>query len=160
MMKTTCYTDPLVTKVHEDSLTWAIRNDKPDVVHTLLELAEAAEEDGQWELIHPTLANPTDHSDHFCFALAQGKISTLETFMKAVGCGLDYAALENAEQKNDTIQPEYYLGLTMNGRKRKDWAKLANPNQRIEYTAEKLLHLATYCGNIDSGEITSVLKWY
>ncbi|KAF8453305.1 hypothetical protein BGX38DRAFT_1259120, partial [Terfezia claveryi] len=119
-------------RTYETLLSWAINNDKVDVILTLLELARTAEDDGQWRLINPVLSYPTSHSDNLCNALRLGKTSILETFIKATGCGLDYAALENAGHEKGTVKPEHYLGLTMNGRKRKDWAKSVNPNTGSE----------------------------
>ena len=145
---TICFEDG---QTKESPLGWAISNDKVDAIQTLLELARAAEDDGQWRLINPVLSCPTNRTDNLCNALRLGKISILETFIKATGCGLDYAALENAEHEKGFMKPEHYLGLTMNGRKRKDWAKSVNPNAKTEAITAKLLHIAAHQGNIDSG---------
>lgn len=154
MISAVICTDFLSSPAHmETALGWAIRHDKLDVIKVLLELAEAVEEDGQWRLINPMLTRPNDYYDYFCYALRQGKTSLLEMFMKSTGCGLDYAALEAIEQETGLIKPDHYLGLTVNGRKRKDWAKSVNPNSyQSEHRVERLLHLAAYSGNIDSSE--------
>jgi len=156
--------------IQETLLSWAINNDKLDVIQTLLELARTAEDDGQWCLIKPVLSSPTNRIDNLCNALRLGKISIIETFIKATGCGLDYAALESAQHGKGSMKPEHYLGLTMNGRKRKDWAKSVNPNTESETATEKLLHIAAHQGNIDSGKswrtqkyithvLTSIVHW-
>lgn len=138
--------------IQETLLSWAMDNDKADVIQALLEFARIAEDDGQWRLINPVLSSPTNRIDNLCNALRLGKISILETFIKATGCGLDYTALEGAEHGKGSMKPEHYLGLTMNGRKRKDWAKSVNPNTESETATEKLLHIAAHQGNIDSGK--------
>jgi len=138
--------------ISENLLSWAIRNDKVDVITTVLELARISEDDGQWHLIDPALSWPTSSLDSFCNALRLGKISILETFIKATGCGLDYTALESAGHEKGQMKPEHYLGLTINGQKRKDWAKSVDPNAKSESATEKLLHLAAHQGNIDSGK--------
>ena len=142
----------LEDRLQETLLSWAISNGKVDVVQTLLELAQIAEDDGQWRLINPVLSCPSNRLDNLCTALRLGKISIFETFIKATGCGLDYMALESSEHEKGSMKPEHYLGLTMNGRKRKDWAKSVNPNTESITTAQKLLHIAAHQGNIDSGK--------
>ncbi|KAF8420190.1 hypothetical protein EV426DRAFT_701743 [Tirmania nivea] len=134
----------------ETLLSWTINNNKVGVIQTLLELARIAEDDGQWRLINPVLSCPTNRFDNLCNALRLGRISILETFIKATGCGLDYAALESVEHEKGMTKPERYLCLAMNGRKREDWAKSVNPNTESETAKEKLLHVAAHQGNIDS----------
>lgn len=137
---------------NQNPLSWAVHNDRLDVVIFLLELAKETEEDGQWKLINAQLNDPNEDLDCFCLALRLGRITIIEHFMKLTGCGLDYFKLEATEQETGQIKPRYYMGLTINGHKKKDWAKAANPDTQQYYKAvHKFLHLAAYLANLDSG---------
>ncbi|KAF8473823.1 hypothetical protein BDZ91DRAFT_339191 [Kalaharituber pfeilii] len=131
-------------------LSWAVFHDRLDVVEALIGLANEADEDGAWKLINPQLNSPSKSSfDSFAMALRLGKTRIVETFMKETGCGPNF---EDFEQPTGVVKPQYYLGLSINGKKRKDWAKAANPNNNSGWTTstEKLLHFAAFYGNLDS----------
>ncbi|KAK6349078.1 hypothetical protein TWF730_009837 [Orbilia blumenaviensis] len=75
-------------------------------------------------------------SDYGSAAVEFGSIDILETLMKWDGIGAllsekknknDKGEEEEEEEENPT-KPKFYLGLSIHGKKRKDWAKAANPN--------------------------------
>ncbi|KAK6526995.1 hypothetical protein TWF281_010191 [Arthrobotrys megalospora] len=73
-------------------------------------------------------------SDYGSAAVEFERIEILETLMKWDGIGALLAekkteeGKEGEEEEENPIKPKYYLGLSIHGKKRKDWAKAANPN--------------------------------
>ncbi|KAK6354803.1 hypothetical protein TWF696_003936 [Orbilia brochopaga] len=67
-------------------------------------------------------------------AIQWGRIDLLREFMSRDGVGGLFFEKKDKDKKSDeeedetVVKPKYYLGLSIHGKKRKDWAKAANPN--------------------------------
>ncbi|KAK6512296.1 hypothetical protein TWF481_001186 [Arthrobotrys musiformis] len=90
------------------------------------------------------LCNPSVFGDYASLAVQLERIDILETLMEWEGIG---AILEKAtkskegeeeEEEENPVKPKHYLGLSIHGKKRKDWAKAANPNDTTSTSTESL----------------------
>lgn len=96
-----------------------------------------------------TLAQPI-----FNHAIIKGRTGILAEMIKYCGAGIPFGELVSASGVELRTKPRYYEGLTIGGKKRKDWA--APPGQIQEYNQPggrfpPLLE-AAHVGNIDSVE--------
>ena len=105
--------------------------------------------DGAFSLIGPTPPNLSGPMhDPFVLAMRKGHIKVLELLMQKVGLGLDYQTLQEKEFDTGLVKPPYYPGLTIGGKRKKDWAKSANPQwTKAVGKVENLLPMAAALGN-------------
>ena len=136
-----------------DILTWAIYHEKLDIVKTVLKLAQESEQGGAWKIAGLSLWQPNGGRDAWSIAMRLGRTAALELLVKATGSGINYAKLESAELETGVTKPQYYLGLTLHGKKRKDWANAANPNKQNTEPTHQLVHYAAYYGCMDTCEL-------
>lgn len=83
--------------------------------------------------------NTNTNSDHGRAAVEFERIEILETLMEWDGIGALLAekvedGKEEDEEEENPARPKHYLGLSIHGKKRKDWAKAANPNDTTTVT--------------------------
>ncbi|KAF3090297.1 hypothetical protein TWF706_009931 [Orbilia oligospora] len=79
------------------------------------------------------------NSDHGRAAVEFERIEILETLMEWDGIGALLAekvgdGKEGEEEEETPAKPKHYLGLSIHGKKRTDWAKAANPNDTTTVT--------------------------
>ncbi|KAL7272073.1 hypothetical protein RUND412_005133 [Rhizina undulata] len=132
-------------------VTIAVYDNDLDLLRYLLKLAKELHSQGamavlQWEAVE--------------LAAKLNRIEFLEELMESVSFGIDYEALENEEndsgEETRIVDPKFYPGLTVRGKKLKEWAKKANPgysNNRRGWSPRKIMEFASYNGCLDS------IKW-
>ncbi|KAI5807435.1 hypothetical protein DFH27DRAFT_319642 [Peziza echinospora] len=142
-------TPMFIKELNWDSLTWAVYRSDTVTIENLLQWADEQQVDGAYSLIGPTPPSTSGiMHDPFVLAMRKGQIEVLKLFMQKVGLGLDYQTLQEREFDTGLVKPPYYPGLTIGGKRKKDWAKSANPQwQKAVGKVENLLPMAAALGN-------------
>ncbi|KAF3909580.1 hypothetical protein AA313_de0205684 [Arthrobotrys entomopaga] len=94
-------------------------------------------------------------------AIQYGRVEFLEQFLKWHGIGaLLSEKKEKAEEAEEevTVKPKSYIGLSIHGKKRKDWAKAANPNATNPITNLERKHMALFAAYFGSHNIYEWLQ--
>ncbi|KAL7276030.1 hypothetical protein RUND412_000999 [Rhizina undulata] len=139
-----------VDMIRWNVVTMAVYDNDLGLLRYLLNLANELQSQGamavlQWEAVE--------------LAVKLDRIEFLEELMKSVSFGIDYEALENEEDESEEtriVKPKFYPGLTVRGKKLKEWAKQANPgysNNRPGWSSRKIMECASYNRCLDS------IKW-
>jgi ankyrin repeat protein len=132
---------------------YAICTDNFELFSTLLDLAK------HYQALESS-NDDTDSPDWFTLragdfqlALRQGRTRFLAEFLRHSGTGLPLEQLVKASGVEIKEKPKYYQGLSIRGRKRKDWADSYRTGHRVTLakTHPPLLE-AVKLGNIDSVE--------
>ncbi|KAK6538841.1 hypothetical protein TWF694_010406 [Orbilia ellipsospora] len=96
-------------------------------------------------------------------AIQYGRIDLLEQFLKWHGIGALLAEKKEKEGEGEaeeevTIKPKSYLGLSIHGKKRKDWAKAANPNATQTNTNSDRQPMALFAAYFGSHKVYEWLQ--
>ncbi|KAM0702033.1 hypothetical protein Q7P35_010943 [Cladosporium inversicolor] len=103
------------------------------------------------------ITDKTDDHQHFNFskALLYGQPHMLAELIKrtAIGLSIDELALEHGVN-DSTAAPKYYQGLSVHGKKRKDWAAAGRHSSGLEESGPQVPPLlrATYTGTLEQVE--------
>lgn len=87
----------------------------------------------------------------FQVAIKLGRTECLVQLIKATGVGFPLAKLGEASRVKSQEDPRYYQGLSVRGKKRKDWAE-AGINQKRAHSARPPLLVAAVQGSLISTE--------
>jgi ankyrin repeat protein len=87
----------------------------------------------------------TMHADDYEVAMAQYKPQIMAELIKLTGAGLSFESLAKDSGVKSTERPKYYQGLSVYGKKRKDWAEAGRRGMRHEPTTTATPPLLTAC---------------
>ncbi|KAJ6261350.1 hypothetical protein Dda_4020 [Drechslerella dactyloides] len=109
------------------------------------------------------LLDRNENSEVNC-AIKWGRIDILREFMSRDGAGALFFEKQSKDEKGDEDEdeavekPKYYLGLSIHGKKRQDWAKAANPNAADTTTTTNQQPLALFAACHGSREVFEWLE--
>ncbi|KAF2436400.1 ankyrin repeat protein [Tothia fuscella] len=141
------------TDVRWSILSWAITLNDMKLLKFLIQLG--AENTPKKEDDKTTSATFfTFPESDFLYAVEMGRIELISEIMKTTGAGIPLDQLVKRSGVDTKEKPKYYQGLTVNGKKRTDWAA-AGRNTHIQAASDKtspLLHAANFARRIESVE--------
>lgn len=106
-------------------------------------------------------ADDSDESHRYIFpgslfqrAIDQGRTHMLAEAIKTTGVGFPLQSMIKTQGLEVQSKPKYYQGLSVAGKKRKDWARAPGTFERKSCGTTRPLLLAAYGGSVDS------LDWF
>ncbi|KAF2757357.1 ankyrin repeat protein [Pseudovirgaria hyperparasitica] len=155
-----------------DFLTYAKLRDTDPEDNDIVDIISLAVEADDLELLETAFELGSEFSPssglkideyHFLRAIWKGRTRLLSHMIRQTGVGIPLEVIVDKSGVPSKEKPKYYQGLTIHGKKRKDWADAGrNMSVRPQHKDSPLL-LAAYHSNIDSVEYfssTSPLRHY